>query len=207
MDAAMSSLQHMREQEQMLTSMVLPADDPIEAVFKAPESLPHSYLPSQQKSGGPGGLAAPVSLRVPRSLLGVGRDAPAGGGDALSKSAPADALSAEAGGPISYNKVRRWDMLPKHAWLQAAESGQAPGPGFRDVSATQTMRSYGPKGADRSAPRSVERASVDFGVCLFSRHLSRAHTARRARAAARAHAACSLANANEEVLRAYPYDK
>ena len=43
-------------------------------------------------------------------------------------------------------------MLPKHAWLQAAESGHAPGPGFRDVSASQTMRSYGPRGASSSHP-------------------------------------------------------
>ena len=68
---------------------------------------------------------------------------------------------------LSYQKVRRWDMLPKHAWLQAAESGQAPGPGFRDVSATQTMRSYGSKGpaagASRSGGASGGRASPDGG--------------------------------------------
>ena len=141
-DGAISSLQHLGEQERMITSRVMPAEDPIEAVFKPPESLPHSYLPASRPSGPKSALAAPVGLRIPKSLMGIGQEA---------GSAPLQAGGDGAGGDgaqplLSYQKVRRWDMLPKHAWLQAAESGQAPGPGFRDVSATQTMRSYRPKG-------------------------------------------------------------
>ena len=55
-------------------------------------------------------------------------------------------------------------MLPKHAWLQAAETGQAPGPGYRDVAATQTLRSYGPMRTEGSAPAAeaaAEAAPVD----------------------------------------------
>ena len=40
--------------------------------------------------------------------------------------------------------MRRSDLLPEHSWLTAAESGQAPGPGFRDLSPTQAVRPFGP---------------------------------------------------------------
>jgi hypothetical protein len=143
----MSSLQHLSDQERMITSRLLPADDPVEAVFKPPESLPHSYFPAPPPRAA-SALAAPVSLRVPRALQQVGREATNGPPtEELSEDPAAAALGNTESQSVSYQKVRRWDMLPKHAWLQAAESGQAPGPGFRDVSASQTMRSYGPKGA------------------------------------------------------------
>ena len=142
-DQAKSSLQHLSDQERMITSRVLPPEDPVEAVFKAPEALPHSYLvnPRRRVAGGP--LAAPASLRIPKALSGLSADGGMTGPATEDLEDPATA----GGSPVSYQKVRRWEMLPKHAWLQAAESGQAPGPGFRDVSQQQTMRSYGPKGA------------------------------------------------------------
>ena len=143
LDAAKSSLQHLSDQERLITAKVLPPDDPVEAVFKPPEALPHSYQVGGGRRGG-GGLAAPVGLRIPKMPFADGPWATAGGPPTEELDDPASATANGAGSPVSYNKVRRWEMLPKHAWLQAAESGQAPGPGFRDVSASQTMRSYGP---------------------------------------------------------------
>ena len=54
-------------------SRVLPPADPVEAVFKPPEALPHSYLvPSERRARGGGtNLAPPVSLRVPKALQHV----------------------------------------------------------------------------------------------------------------------------------------
>ena len=40
LDAAKSSLQHLSDQERLITAKVLPPDDPVEAVFKPPEALP-----------------------------------------------------------------------------------------------------------------------------------------------------------------------
>ena len=128
----------------MITSRLLPPEDPVEAVFKPPESLPHSYLPKPPPHAA-SALSAPVSLKLPKALQRVGREASFMGGTGGPHTEELDDPTT-AGAPVSYQKVRRWDMLPKHAWLQAAESGHAPGPGFRDVSASQTMRSYGPKG-------------------------------------------------------------
>ena len=144
LDAAKSSLQHLSDQERMITSRLLPPEDPVEAVFKPPESLPHSYLPKPPPHAA-SALSAPVSLKLPKALQRVGREASFMGGTGGPHTEELDDPTT-AGAPVSYQKVRRWDMLPKHAWLQAAESGHAPGPGFRDVSASQTMRSYGPKG-------------------------------------------------------------
>lgn len=137
MDAAKSGLQHLQEQERMLTSKCLPEEDPVEAAFKAPEPLPHKYaLPKANTSA----LRAPVPLRLPRALQALSRP--------LEYSMEHSMGSVGSTNSVSYHKVRRWDMLPKHAWLQAAESGQAPGPGYRDVSVTQPLRSYGPLGAE-----------------------------------------------------------
>ena len=149
-DAAKSSLQHLSDQERMITARVLPPEDPVEAVFKPPEQMAHSYIvPPKRRTTGATALSAPISLRMPRALATVGAEGAATVGPATEElDDPASAGAANgATSPVSYSKVRRWEMLPKHAWLQAAESGQAPGPGFRDVSAAQTMRSYGPKGA------------------------------------------------------------
>ena len=74
-DAAKSCLQHLSDQERMLMSQVLPPEDAIEAVFKPPEPLPHSYLPTPPRSQG-ATLAAPVSLRLPKGMR-TGRN-PAG---------------------------------------------------------------------------------------------------------------------------------
>ena len=150
-DAAVSSLQHLSEQERMITSRVLPQEDTIDTVFKPPEARTHTYQPtSSERPRGPSALSAPVAVRVPKALLGVGKEV---GGPETADGQPTDASAVPL---LSYQKVRRWDMLPKHAWLQAAESGQAPGPGFRDVSSTQTMRSYGPKGLPPLDPSSLQ---------------------------------------------------
>ena len=125
----------------MLTAKYLPQEDPVEAAFKAPDQLHHTYAPPKPPTSST--LGPPVQLRLPKALQGLSRSVE-GHEQAMGSSG---SLS-----PISYQKVRRWDMLPKHAWLQAAESGQAPGPGFRDVSSTQTLRSYGPKGVLPSVP-------------------------------------------------------
>ena len=42
-----------------------------------------------------------------------------------------------------YQKLRRWN-LPKGEWLQTAESGHPPGPGYRDMGASMSPRSCGP---------------------------------------------------------------
>ncbi|KAL3912453.1 MAG: hypothetical protein SGPRY_008335, partial [Prymnesium sp.] len=141
LDAARSGLQHLQEQERMLTSKCLPMENPVEAAFKAPEPLPHSYLPRSSAVRTTGG--APVPLRVPKALHAIG-GAPLNGSGAHGELHPS--------GAISYAKVRRWEMLPKHAWLQAAESGHAPGPGFRDVSGAQTLRSFAPMKTEADAP-------------------------------------------------------
>ncbi|KAL1514588.1 hypothetical protein AB1Y20_003682 [Prymnesium parvum] len=140
LDAARSGLQHLQEQERMLTTKCLPRDNPVEAAFKAPDPLPHSYAPRPPVSRSSAG--APVPLRIPQALTAIS----ASPGE---YAAPEDVSS---GGAVSYSKVRRWEVLPKHAWLQAAESGHGPGPGFRDVSATQTLRSFGPKQLEEPAP-------------------------------------------------------
>ena len=57
----------------MITSRLLPPEDPVEAVFKPPESLPHSYMPAPPPKGA-SALSAPVSLRVPKALYGVGNN-------------------------------------------------------------------------------------------------------------------------------------
>ena len=157
-DAALANLQHLHEQERVITSRVLPTESPLDAAFKAPEPLPHSYIPAGSRpKPGVSALAAPISLKVPTALMGVGKEA------GMAHSAPLPGEDPAGAAPLlSYQKVRRWDMLPKHAWLQAAESGQAPGPGFRDVSATQTMRSYGPKGLP-PLPLPVETHAASAG--------------------------------------------
>ena len=144
-------------------SQVLPPEDAIEAVFKPPEPLPHSYLPTPPRSQG-ATLAAPVSLRLPKGMR-TGRN-PAGTLGSLSTEELASGREDTGPPSLSYQKVRRWEMLPKHAWLQAAESGQAPGPGFRNVSSTQTMRSYGPKGsafASLAAPQAPDQVADAAG--------------------------------------------
>ena len=66
-DGAISSLQHLGEQERMITSRVMPAEDPIEAVFKPPESLPHSYLPTASRPSGPKSALSALPSKYPRS--------------------------------------------------------------------------------------------------------------------------------------------
>ena len=66
-DAAKSSLQHLSDQERMITSRLLPPEDPVEAVFKPPEALPHSYLPNKPPKAA-AALAAPVSLKLPKDI-------------------------------------------------------------------------------------------------------------------------------------------
>ena len=86
----------------------------------APESLPHSYLVASDRRprAGSSALAPPVSVRVPKALQHVrGETGPLT--DDLED--PAGHGSASPGA-VSYQKVRRWEMLPKHAWLQAAEA-------------------------------------------------------------------------------------
>lgn len=149
LDAAKTSLQHLSDQERMITSRLMPPEDPVEAVFKPPESLPHSYIPKKPPHSS-SALSAPVTLKLPKGLQRIGREPMGATGGPPTEELDGDPTA--AGAPVSYQKVRRWDMLPKHAWLQAAESGHAPGPGFRDVSASQTMRSYGPKGGVELPP-------------------------------------------------------
>ena len=79
LDAAKSSLQHLSDQERMITSRLLPPEDPVEAVFKPPESLPHSYLPKPPPHAA-SALSAPVSLKLPKALQRVGREASFMGG-------------------------------------------------------------------------------------------------------------------------------
>lgn len=150
LDAAKSSLQHLQEQERMLTSKVLPAENPVDAAFKPPEPLPHSYVP--RAPGSRNAAGAPVHLRVPKALDSI-------------VGAPADGARPNANpeltASISYSKVRRWEALPKNAWLQAAESGHAPGPGYRDIAPTQTLRSFGPKKLDLTVP-SVSELSLEM---------------------------------------------
>ena len=115
-DAAKSSLQHLSDQERMITSRLLPPEDPVEAVFKPPEALPHSYLPNKPPKAA-AALAAPVSLKLPK---GLSRSL-----DASRISGPPteelrDVGATRAGASMAYQKVQRWDMLPKHAWLQAS---------------------------------------------------------------------------------------
>ena len=77
---------------------------------------------------------------------------PKGRGGAASEASLAAAAEGadRASSPPSYQHVRRWDQLPKREWLQGAESGHAPGPGYREMSPQQKRRSYGPP--DRLEP-------------------------------------------------------
>ena len=72
-DAAKSSLQHLSDQERMITSRLLPPEDPVEAVFKPPEALPHSYLPNKPPKAAaaltPRGRA--VLLKLPKERRGA----------------------------------------------------------------------------------------------------------------------------------------
>ena len=68
-DNAKSCLQHLADQERLITSRVVPPEDPVEAVFKPPEALPHSYLVSgSRKKAGNSALAAPVGVKLPKAL-------------------------------------------------------------------------------------------------------------------------------------------
>jgi hypothetical protein len=160
-DAAKSSLQHLSDQERMITSRLLPPEDPVEAVFKPPEALPHSYLPMKPPKAS-AALSAPVSLRMPKGLARSLDSSMASGPPTEELRDQSGASRPAPGAPMSYQKVQRWDMLPKHAWLQAAETGLAPGPGYRDVSATQTMRSYGPM--DQKPPGSAMHPDLSDAV-------------------------------------------
>ena len=74
-DAAKSSLQHLSDQERMITARVLPPEDPVEAVFKPPEQMAHSYIvPPKRRTTGATALSAPISLRMPRALATVGAE-------------------------------------------------------------------------------------------------------------------------------------
>ena len=74
-DAAKSSLQHLSDQERMITSRLLPPEDPVEAVFKPPEQMAHSYIvPPKRRTTGATALSAPISLRMPRALATVGAE-------------------------------------------------------------------------------------------------------------------------------------
>ena len=44
------------------------------------------------------------------------------------------------GGVCPSAQVRRWDLLQKHPWLQAAESGFLPGSNYKQIVPTQAAR-------------------------------------------------------------------
>ena len=112
-------------------------------------ALPHSYIPRPPKHGR--SLGNPARLRVPPSLQRYNSPPKGRGGAASEASLAAAAEGADrASSPPSYQHVRRWDQLPKREWLQGAESGHAPGPGYREMSPQQKRRSYGPP--DRLEP-------------------------------------------------------
>jgi hypothetical protein len=85
-DAALSALQHLADQERILASRLLPVDDPMEAIFRPPEALPHSYLPAQRTHGKdkirrlkiPRALPGAEEEEEPRGLLKAAREAAAG---------------------------------------------------------------------------------------------------------------------------------
>ena len=153
-DVAKSSLQHLSDQERAISSRVRTAIDPVEEQYK-PLEAPHSFTASPRKMKLSGDLSkAPNPIRMPKVLSARAPEPP-------DVTEPHDASA-----PLGIGGVRRWELMPKHAWLQAAEAGHAPGPGFRDVASTQPMRSYGPKG---TLPLGAPTTGAGRGGCSGTR--------------------------------------
>jgi dynein heavy chain len=145
--------------DHLMSSLRQPAADTSAQVL-----MQHFYRP---RSGGPHANRRPqalTQLRIPRVLQQF-----ADGGEtdpALDGMATARSMNdADLGSPrsrLSYAHVKRWNDMPKGAWLHSAEAGLAPGPVHREMSHLQKPRLFG---ADALCPAGPDEdvVSVDGG--------------------------------------------
>ena len=173
----MRSLRRMEEQSITMARTLRPESNPVEDAFKPPDPLPHSFMVASTR---PTNLKPKATLHVPADLQKMlhqaGVDTTAGGKPPMDRTGRAQ----DAGSPrlaqstsTGYHKVRRWDLLPKHAWLMAAESGQAPGPGFRDVSPTRPIRPFGPDALSGTVTTAAGAAAPRVGGGDAAQHDAR----------------------------------
>ena len=140
-EQGLRSLLRLQEQGLATAATLRPERNPVDDAFKPPDEMAHSYMVASSKPSRV--IQAKAVLHVPPSLAKELRKT----SSAISRPSSASRLEGNSGSqPMqhgsSMRSVRRWDMLPKHAWLMASESGQAPGPGFREVSPTKTCLLY-----------------------------------------------------------------
>ena len=139
----------LEDYERDLSKKVLPPSDPVEAFYKPIDPQAHSYHPRPPVGSIRLSSSGPTKLRVPRMFERYEQGHPRQEVDgAQNSAADMSASGAAQEPPLSpssreYQKLRRWN-LPKGEWLQTAESGHAPGPGYRDMAPTQSPRSCGP---------------------------------------------------------------
>ena len=182
-EQGLRSLLRLQEQGLATAATLRPERNPVDDAFKPPDEMPHSYMVASSKPSRV--IQAKAVLHVPQSLAKELRKTSAGSIRPSSRPSSAGRLEGNSGSqPMqhgsSMRSVRRWDMLPKHAWLMASESGQAPGPGFREVSPTRTIRPFGPNAlsgtvtsaAAAAAPRHDGRDAASHAALDASSHLS-----------------------------------
>ena len=138
----------LEDYERDLSKKVLPPSDPVEAFYKPVDPQAHSYKPRPPVGSIRLSSSGPTKLRVPRMFERYEQGHPRQEVDGAQSAADMSASGGAPEPPLSpnsreYQNLRRWN-LPKGEWLQTAESGHAPGPGYRDMAPTQSPRSCGP---------------------------------------------------------------
>ena len=167
---ALRALARLEEQGLTLAKSLRPGEDAVESAFKPPAKTNHSFIPRKSdpyKARRGDGFAPRRELHIPAVLEPMWqRQGGASASDGFASG------SAVGGGGAAARVVRRWEALPKHAWLMAAESGQAPGPGYREMSPYSHPREFGPTalsregrgGEDVAAAQTLDASSAPLRV-------------------------------------------
>ena len=185
-EQGLRSLLRLQEQGLATAATLRPERNPVDDAFKPPDEMAHSYMVASSKPSRV--IQAKAVLHVPPSLARELRHT----SSAIRPSSASRLEGSSASQPVQHHgsamrSVRRWDMLPKHAWLMASESGQAPGPGFREVSPTRPIRPFGPNAlsgtvttaAEAAAPRHDGRDAASHATLDASSYMSASVGAKR----------------------------
>ena len=185
-EQGLRSLLRLQEQGLATAATLRPERNPVDDAFKPPDEMAHSYMVASSKPSRV--IQAKAVLHVPPSLAKELRHT----SSAIRPSSASRLEGSSASQPVQHHgsamrSVRRWDMLPKHAWLMASESGQAPGPGFREVSPTRPIRPFGPNAlsgtvttaAEAAAPRHDGRDAASHATLDASSYMSASVGAKR----------------------------
>ena len=185
-EQGLRSLLRLQEQGLATAATLRPERNPVDDAFKPPDEMAHSYMVASSKPSRV--IQAKAVLHVPPSLARELRHT----SSAIRPSSASRLEGSAASQPVQHHgsamrSVRRWDMLPKHAWLMASESGQAPGPGFREVSPTRPIRPFGPNAlsgtvttaAEAAAPRHDGRDAASHATLDASSYMSASVGAKR----------------------------